>query len=760
MFLAGGALVGAFAIATLVVTAEYFVRLVLLAVTNTVYRVDCRGAQHLPDHGGALLVCNHVSFIDAVLIASVSARPVRFLMYRDLFELPLIGWFARRMGAIPISSRDGSEARDAALQAAADAAAGGELVCIFAEGAITRTGSLLGFASGLEQIAARSGVPIVPVALDRLWGSIFSFHRGGRFFWKRPLRLPYPVDVSVGAPLPSSTVAAEVRARIQELIADLRRERRGRRGSLAWRFLHSARRHGRRTAIVDGTGMRLSYRDLLLRALALRAVLERRLSGDGRVAVLLPPGAGGALANVTLALCGKTSVNLNYTLSNAALQACLERAGVRHVVTSERFLRALGREAPLPREGTLFLEDLGREVTRGDKLAAFLLALLPGAWLAHLVTPQRHAQEVATVIFSSGSTGAPKGVQLTHGNVLSNVQSVLQVLAFGPGDALLGVLPFFHSFGYTVTLWAGLLSGAKAVFHANPLEAQTVGELCEREHVTVLVATPTLYQAYLRRCPARQFRHVRLAISGAQKLPARLADEWRAALGSTLMEGYGATELSPVISCNLPDPEGVSPRHAAHRPGTVGRPLPGVVVRAVGLADGAPLAPGEEGLLEVKGPNVMLGYLGEPEETARVLRDGWYSTGDIGRVEPDGFVVLTDRLSRFSKIGGEMVPHGLVEEELNAVLARLAPGDEGELAVTAVADERRGEELVVLHAQLGLDPAALAAGLAASQLPALFRPRPTHYLAVDELPKLGTGKLDLQALARLAAERLGAARAC
>ncbi|MEZ6014082.1 MAG: MFS transporter [Planctomycetota bacterium] len=756
--------------------AHHSLRLVLWLLVHTVYRIRVRGAEHLPERGGALLVANHVSLVDALLVAAATKRPVRFLMFRPYFARPVLGWFARRMDAIPVAEGDSAEARDEALGRAADAARGGDLVCIFAEGGITRSGHLMPFATGMERIARAADVPIIPVALDRMWGSLFSYtgvKRAGAGRWSRlaaklPRALPYRVDVALGAPLPPDTTAFATRQRVQEEVADLRALRRGRRGSLGWRFVRQARAYAKQPALVDGTGAELDYRKLLIGALCMRKALRPKLGAGQSVAVLLPPGAGGALVNIALALEDRTSVNLNYTMENADLARMCEVADAGVVITAKRFLKALERESPLPPERTIFLEDIRGDITAGMKLRALLLSYLPGAWLADRLAPRGDdaSQRIATIIFSSGSTGTPKGVMLSHSNILSNTQSVLQVVALGPGDAVLGILPFFHSFGYTVTLWATLLSGARALYHANPLEAKVIGELCEKHRATITIGTPTFYQAYLRRCAPEQFAHVRLAMSGAQKLGQGLADAWRARFGSELMEGYGCTELSPVVSANLPSPEGTSARHRLHEPGTIGRPVPGVAVRIVDPDTRAPRGEGEEGLIEVKGPNVMCGYLGQPEKTAEVLRDGWYSTGDIGLLDRRGFLRITDRLSRFSKVGGEMVPHGRIEEALQELAfhkagltadEELEPSEEvPEVAVTSIEHATRGEELIVLYTNLPFPVTELSDALAAGDLPRLFLPKPSNYFAVERIPKLGTGKVDLRGLRQLALDCTGA----
>jgi acyl-[acyl-carrier-protein]-phospholipid O-acyltransferase/long-chain-fatty-acid--[acyl-carrier-protein] ligase len=752
--------------------AHFTVRLVAWIFAHTVYRTRLLGAEHLPQSGGALLVANHVSFVDAVLVAASSGRPVRFLMYRGFFKVPLLGWFARKMEAIPVSSQDSKSEKVAALSAAADAAARGELVCIFAEGGLTRSGHLMSFAAGLERIAREARVPILPVALDRLWGSIFS-HEGGKVFWKLPRRLPFKVDVSIGAPMSPDASAFQVRQRIAEQVAELRTERQGRRGSLAWRFLKEARANAGRPAVLDSTGVDLNYRKLLVGALCMRDALRPHLGEARSVAVLMPPGAGGALVNLALALDGRTSVNLNYTMSNGDLAAMCETAGAEHVITARRFLSGLERPSPLGEEQTILLEEIRGSITSAMKLRYLALSFLPGVMLANLLAPRSRSgrpesEDVATVIFSSGSTGVPKGVMLTHSNVLSNVQSVLEVIALGPGDGVLGILPFFHSFGYTITLWATFLSGARGVYHVNPLEAKVVGELSQKGGVTITIATPTFYQSYLRRCTKEQFAGIRVALSGAQKLNQGLADAWKAKFGSELMEGYGCTEAAPVVSANLPGGDHLPPRQRGHREGSIGRPIPGVAVKIVDPdvypAEVIEREGGESGLILVKGPNVMKGYIGMPEKTAEVLRDGWYTTGDIGHIDRDGFLFITDRLSRFSKIGGEMVPHGRVEEVIGDLMFELLgpssqeaeeDGVVPELAVTAVEHETKGERLIVLHTPMPFELDELKERLSGSDLPALFRPAPNAWVEVPELPKLGTGKLDLRGLSDLARELVG-----
>jgi acyl-[acyl-carrier-protein]-phospholipid O-acyltransferase/long-chain-fatty-acid--[acyl-carrier-protein] ligase len=738
-----------FSMGSVLYTAEFAVRFWLALVVRTFYRLDVRGAENLPARGGALIVCNHLSFVDAFLVAASVGRPVRFMMYRDFFRLPLVGTFARRMGAIPVSHLDSREQKQESIECAAAMLRSGEVVCIFAEGAISRTGSLMPFRRGLERIARAANVPIVPFALDGLWGSIFS-HEGGRFFWKRPSRIPYPVRVLIGAPMPPESSAWQVRACVQQLVSESRADLSGEKDTLTGRYLRAARKHSRRLALVDSLGARLTHGRLLVSVLALSRLFRVRFANEQRVGVLLPPGAGGAVATLAISLAGKVPIPLNYSLGPELLAEPIRRAGLEHVISSPRFLQALGMEGPLPHVETLDLQALAGELKRRDKLTAYLLSKLPGGLLARWLCPVKSPRATATILFSSGSTGSPKGVVLTHANVLSNVIAVSHAVHLTHHDRLLGVLPFFHSFGFTATLWAPLFAGAAGVYHARPTDAAKIGELCEAEGVTMSIATPTFYQAWMRRIRPEQLAHLRLAITGAERLRASLAVAFRERYGTELLEGYGCTELSPAVCVNLSGSNEDAPGHEhVHRQGSVGRPLAGVAVKIVDPASGAELAPGVEGSVLVKGPNVMQGYLDEPQRTAEVLVDGWYDTGDVGVLDRDGFLVLTDRRSRFAKIGGEMVPQGRVEERLDELAAELAQPlgvEPPRLAVSAVPDDRKGERLVVLHTALPFALEELVAALAASDLPALFQPRADQYFEVEELPLLGTGKLDLRAL--------------
>jgi len=720
---------------------DALLRFVMWLVTHSIYRIRTVGRDHIPTKGGGLFVCNHLSLVDGLLLASSTDRPLRFVMYKGIYDRPWVRPFARITGAIPISSQLRPREMIKSLRDASEAIRAGDVVCIFAEGQITRTGQLLPFRRGFERIMQNVGAPIVPVSLDGVWGSVFSFDKG-RFFWKVPHRWPYPVTVSFGRPLPPTATPFEVRQAVQELQSDAWQMRKSRMRPLARDFVHAARRHPWRFAMADGRAPRVSFGAALTRTVFLARRLRKVWDGQEMVGILLPPSVPGALVNWAALLMGKVPVNLNYTASDEVLASCARQCGLKTVITAKAFLERVKLTVPTQ---PVFLEELADKPRLGEKLAALLIAwTLPAALIERAVGRGKRVglDDLATIIFSSGSTGDPKGVMLTHYNITSNVQQLGQTLAFHRTDRVLGILPFFHSFGFTATLVLPAVLGAGVVYHPNPLDAAVIGQLVSRYGVTFLLATPTFLQAYLRRCSPEDFGSLQFVVTGAEKLSERLAEAFEDQFGIRPLEGYGCTECSPVVSVNTKDFRAAGFRQVGAKRGKIGHPLPGVSVRIVDPETMQPVPVGQPGLMLVHGPNVMKGYLGRPDKTAGVLRAGWYVTGDVAALDEDGFLTITDRLTRFSKIGGEMVPHIKVEEKLH----ELAGITEQTFVVTGVPDETKGERLVVLHTLPDDKLKDVLEKLPHAGLPNLWLPRPNQFFRVDALAHLGTGKLDLRTM--------------
>lgn len=745
IFLAGGVITLAGAVYVVVLLPDSLLRLVLWALTHSLYRIRVVGRENIPARGGALFVCNHLSMVDALLLQASTDRPIRFLMLQREYERRWVRPFARVLRVIPISSEQRPRAMLLSLRTATDAIKNGEVVCIFAEGQVTRIGQMLPFRRGLEKIMKGVEAPIIPVSLDGVWGSIFSYELG-RFLWKLPRSIPYPIGVNYGAAMPPDSSAFTVRQAVQTLQAELWRLRRSRLRPLHRQFVTAARAHPFRLALAEERTPRVSFGAALVRTVWLARRL-RAVWGDQRmVGVFLPPSVAAALVNFAALLLGKVPVNLNYTLSSAALESCARQCELATVISSRAFLEQAKLTAP---GRVVLLEDIAAGPRWTEKLrAAFEAWCLPARWLERALGRKTPAtpDDPATVIFSSGSTGEPKGVVLSHFNLASNIAQLEQAFPLGSRDRLLGVLPFFHSFGFTVTLWLPATVGLGVVFHPTPLDARAVGELVQQYSATFLLGTPTFLQLYLRGCAPGQFGSLRFVVAGAEKLSESLAQAFEEHFGLRPLEAYGCTECAPAVTVNTHDFRAAGYRQVGAKRGRIGHPLPGVCVRIVEPETFAPVPVGQPGLLLVSGPNVMQGYLGQPAKTAEVLRDGWYVTGDIAALDEDGFLTITDRLSRFSKIGGEMVPHILVEEKLEKLAG--APGQT--FAVTGVAEDKRGECLVVLHTLPEDQQRAVLAKLPQLGLPNLWVPRPNQFFRVDALPVLGSGKRDLRQVRELA----------
>jgi acyl-[acyl-carrier-protein]-phospholipid O-acyltransferase/long-chain-fatty-acid--[acyl-carrier-protein] ligase len=768
VIIAGSVITAAATVYVLYLLPEWFGRLILFFATRTIYRVRVIGRDNFPQKTGALLVCNHMSFVDVALLIAATDRPIRFLMFKGIYDHPYVKPLAKMMKAIPISGELHPREMLHSLHVASDALRNDEIVCIFAEGQITRTGQMLPFRRGLERIMKDVEVPIIPMNLDGVWGSIFSFERG-RFLWKMPHHIPYHVTVSFGKPMPPTSTAIAVRAAVQELQAVAFEARKPHMKTLDRAFVRTARLHPWQFFMADGKTPRVSFASALSKTIYIARRLRRQVGEQPMIGILIPPSVGGALTNYALMLAGRVPVNLNYTASNEIIASSARQCGIDVVITSRAFLDRFPNMTIPGR--TLLLEDALAAPRFTEKLSALALAwLMPAGLLKHALganrvkieplaaaapaaatgrrAARRAAQmdQLATVIFSSGSTGDPKGVMLTHFNIASNISQIMQVFMLDGRDKILGILPFFHSFGFMAGLWLPAVHGVGVVFHVNPLDAQTVGALIEKYKVTLLVATPTFLQAYMRRCKPESFGSLQYVLVGAEKLQERVALAFEDQFGIRPLEGYGCTECSPIVAVNGKDFRAPGFRQVAARRGKIGHPLPGVSVKIVDIDNGLPVAPGNAGMLLVKGPNVMRGYLGKPEKTAEVLHDGWYTTGDVAMMEEDGFLTITDRLSRFSKIGGEMVPHILIEEKLN----ELADSAEQVFAVTAVPCEKKGEQLVVIHTLAESKLAPVLQKFAQCDLPALWKPKPAQFVHVDAIPILGTGKMDLRGIKALA----------
>ena len=707
------------------------------------YRVDVIGLENLP-RGGFLLLPNHISWVDAIVLQVACPRPIRYVIDQEYYRKPILYPFLRVLGCIPITSRKSHSA----IRAATEKIAEGEIVCVFPEGRLERTGTLLRLQRGYELIARHANADVVPVWLDQLWGSIFSF-QGGKFFRKFPKRIPYPVTIAFGKPLEAD--AADI-ATVREELLKLGEFCFSRRPSLdrhlAEPCVRGLKRRPFATAVIDGLDhSALSRSKLLGAAVALSRYLRKEFP-DERIAIILPASKGSMVANLAVTLANKVPVDLNFTIGRAANESCRKRANLRVAISATQFMERL-KDFPWP-ERVLKLDELMPRMKRQIIFWWIMSLLVPAGLLLRLLKiPKEGGHREAVLLFTSGSTGEPKGAVMSHRNVVGNVSQFRQLLDATKEDAILASLPFFHTFGSTVTLWYPLIEGVRIVTYPNPLEAAKNAALIERYKLTLLLATPTFLRGYLRKVEPDKLRSLRLVITGAEKLPLDLAKNFEERFKQKVFEGYGLTETSPVVSVNLPEPHSTKPGEQGQpssRSGSVGKMAPGIAAEIREPETDRKLSLHETGMLWLRGVNIFEGYLHDPERTADVLQNGWLKTGDLGRFDEDGFLYIEGRLSRFSKIGGEMVPHEAIESKIVDLLG-LAGRDERPIAIMGVQDEAKGEALVLLSA-VDVDLAELRSKLHDAGVPNLWIPKQLQ--RVESIPVLASGKLDLKKCKELA----------
>ncbi len=724
----------------------------LRLLARRLYRVTTLGAERLPE-GGALLLANHLSYVDVLVLQMACPRPIRFVGHENL---PKVSWFFRWVfritGTIPVSPENAL----ATTRRVSECLSRGEYVLLFPEGAISRTGQLMKIQRGFELMARRAGVPVVPVAHDGLWGSVFSFS-GHRYVLKWPRVMPTPVCVAWGEAIPAGRADAGT---VRRALLDL--------GRTAFEARPHLRRHLGREAIrtlcrrpwnVEVVDRLAGRRELnaaqLVAAAATLGLHLRRTVKEARVGIVLPPGAGATIANLAALVAGKTPVNLNFTAGRAALEASLRVAGIRTVLSADA-VRGKVADFPWP-EDTRDLAETMKAAGGKRAMLPWLLAAwaLPNQWTASLLgLPKVGDQAEAGLLFTSGSSGEPKGVVLSHRNLLANCWQISSLSILPASATILACLPVFHSFGFTVGIWYPLLRGCRVVTVPSPLDTRKIIEAIRDEECSVWVAAPTFARPVLKKAERRDLRTLGILVTGAEKLPEDLAEFSREKFHLEIMQGYGLTETTPVAGVNQPDPPVVTEtgeEQAGQRPGSIGRLLPGMAARVLDPETMAEKPETETGLVVLRGPNIFSGYLHNPEKTAAAFHEGWFVTGDLGRFDDDGFLFIEGRLSRFSKIGGEMVPHGTVEQKLLEAFG--LGGAEGYVVfVAGVPDPAKGEQLVLLTTREEVTAEAVREKLAAAGVTNLWIPKIVK--KVDAIPVLGTGKLDLKAAKELARQSL------
>lgn len=727
-------------------------RIAAAALVQGKYKISVVGFDHLPKTGGALLLGNHISWIDWAMIQIACPRPVRFVMLRSIYEQWYLKPIFQFFGVIPISS---GQSKDA-LQKINELLKAGEVVCLFPEGAISRTGSLGLFHSGYERVIEGVSGVIVPFYLHGLWGSRLSRARSEKLRKNTSRGLRREVVVTFGSPLPMATKADELKQKVFELSFDAWEHRSQEFDSLPLAYIRSAKEHLGATCVIDTNGTELSNAKMLA---ATVAFAQRMWQQDKHqnVALLLPASSAAAIANMAVMLNGQTAVNLNFTTSITAVQAALTNANIKTVFTSEKFIdklnsRGIDTDGMLQGAKIVYMEQVKENLSKLRIVLGFIAAhFLPANWFYRCFGRTVNINAPAAILFSSGSEGMPKGIVLSHRNFMANIKQISDVLKTRDDDVVMGCLPPFHSFGLTVTTFLPLIEGIPVVCHPDPTDVVNIAKAISQHKVTVMCATATFLRLYNKNKKVQPLMldSLRIVVAGAEKLAQEVRDEFQQRFNKIIYEGYGATETTPVASVNIPDQ--LDPNdwrvQIGNKLGTVGLPLPGCAFRVVDPVSLQTLATGEDGLILISGTQVMLGYLNDPEKTQSVIveLDGrrWYKTGDKGHMDTDGFLTIVDRYSRFAKLGGEMISLGAVELEIKKVIIE----EDVELVAINIPDEKKGEQIILLVTAT-IEASELRQRLLAAHCNPMMIPAQVKTVAT--IPKLGSGKTDFSAAKQLA----------
>jgi acyl-[acyl-carrier-protein]-phospholipid O-acyltransferase / long-chain-fatty-acid--[acyl-carrier-protein] ligase len=736
---------------------QALVRILISALIKGKYRIQIQGIENIPAEGeGMLLLGNHISWLDWGMVQIACPRRVHFVMERAIYERWYLKWFLDMFGVIPISASKSKQA----LEQVKDYLERGEVVCLFPEGMISYTGQLGEFKRGFERTIEGTSAIIVPFYLRGLWGSRFS-RSSTRLQANRSTGLKQDVIVAFGQALAADSDAAAVKQKVFELSIHTWQSYTNTLPCLAEAFIRTAKSVPNDWAITEVKGEPTSYRRLLTGALLFSRHFKH--AEGTNIGMLVPTTTAGAISNMAALIAGKTVVNLNYTASPEAVSSAIEQAEIKTVISSRQFVKRLSAKgmdfAPLLKQiKVIYLEDLAKKITLSQRISTMAIAtLLPSRIIKALYCSPCDLDDTAAILFSSGSEGAPKGIMLSHRNIMANLKQIADVLNIREDDTVMATLPLFHAFGLTVTCFMPLIEGIPVVCHPDPTDAVAIGKGVAKYRATMLCATGTFLRLYSRnrKLVPMMFDSLRIVVAGAEKLNPDVRDLFERRFHKPILEGYGCTETTPVAGVNLPDTLSIHSWtvQVGNKPGTVGLALPGSTFKIVDPDTMKPLAVDEAGLILIGGSQIMKGYLNNPEKTDEVIveRDGirWYNTGDKGKLDKDGFLTILDRYSRFAKLAGEMVSLGDVEQRVRQAL------DDPELALVAInlPDEKKGEKVILLlegdHDAKEVKQQLMDAGMPALLLPASI-------LSVENVPMLGSGKTDFATSRKLAAELAGA----
>lgn len=716
------------------------------------YRFIVKGVENIPETGPVLLVGPHFSFIDWAVLQMASPRPLRLASNRNTFADWYQRWFMHGKYVIDINRRDPAPAMEQIRKALLN----GEAVVIFPEGEVSKTPFVSKFSLDYSKAIENTGAQIIPFYIQGLWGSRYS---QASECVMRPQAFNRVISVGFSRPLPTNASEKEIRKDLQYLGSDIWNLAMEHSESIIPLWFKAMRKRRSRPILIDPAGNHVNGYDMIRLCHHFGKAIRSIARNEKNIGFMLPTSRDAALGIISILGTGKTSVNLNYSSPVDTILGCIEKAEVSTVVTTHAFLDKLcnknGEFVHIAEKcKIIYLDDEEKKISTLDRLiSSFITRACPRSILRPLWFSAAKLSDDAVILFSSGSEGTPKGVELTHKNVISNALQGDNVIKLCRTDVMTALLPLFHSFGFTLTFILPLLDGVPMVLCPDPTDIKTLARVCAQYKTTILMGTPT----FLRAIAINRWVHpmcldtLRYIIAGAEKLRPEMREAFKLKFGKDIYEGYGCTELTPLATINAPNVllDDFLTMEKCSDPDTIGMPPPGTVAAIIDPETNEFLPQGAEGMLAVTGPQVMKGYLKDEEKTNNVvfIKDErrWYKTGDKCTITEDGFVKILGRYSRFAKLGGEMI--SLTAVELRIGETKILDGKE--FAVTAVPDSSKGERIVLLVKEAE-DPEDIARKLRKSGMPPLMQPG--SVFSVESIPKLGSGKWDFPGMKKLATE--------
>lgn len=739
---------------TLYKLPQSFLLLFLKAIVGLKYKLEVDGIKNIPSNGGVLLLGNHVSWIDWAIIFMSVPREVKFVMDKEIYNKWYIKWLLKIFKTIPISNGSSKTT----MHIIAKELDEGNMVVLFPEGAITRNGHLGEFKKGFEKIlefTTNPDIKVIPFYIRGLWESMFS--RASKKFKKSSKTNSVTVSFARMMHKNKANVVT-VKKEVFELSSKSWKTHINHLKPINEVIFDRLKEVSNETIFVDSMTS-LSGHRFLTASILFKNLLKKDLK-EQNVAILLPSSVAGAFINYMVLLMGKTAINLNYTTQIDALKFSISGAQIKSVITSKKFVEKLqtrGFKIDEILEGlnVIFLEELKTKISRKAGLSILVcVKLLPSFILKLLFLTKTNKDDTAMILFSSGSEGVPKGVELSGDNILGNAQQIANLIDANNKDVFLGSLPLFHAFGIVVNTYLPLIEGIKCVAHPDPTDGLNIAKLVFKHKATIICGTSTFFRLYIKnqKIHPLMFESLRLVVAGAEKLREDVKIDFKKRFGKDILEGFGTTETSPVASVNLPNAMSNDfSVQVGQKAGTVGMAIPGTTIKIVDPVTFKELSANEEGMILISGIQVMKGYLGDLEKTNQVLKTikgkTYYITGDKGKLDEDGFLTIIDRYSRFAKIGGEMISLTSVEDKV-AKLLELEDDSLVDFIALNIEDEKKGEKIVLLISHINED---FVLNLKQKILDNFDNKLmiPQEIKIVKDIPKNGTGKKDFNAAKEL-----------